>query len=206
MKKSCSTVPSFRKTQILYYLMYKKSSVSSDEVTHHSISLLFTIDPKITLTKILIKLSLHNGFLKEICILECSGAAIGYEIQNLSPNTMYIIQIAPCDIKRQYSWSNILPIKTRKVPKPDILYESEKLVHSLPVETRELINARNIKDWKEYVNCSYKCAKPKEIRKQALERTLTWANSIGVLGEVYDIDDNCFQGPFVLKMKQNRDR
>ena len=179
--------------------MIKKSLLKIEKVTHCSISLEWDIDPLISLTHIVLKLTKHCKPIEHLGTINISPEAIGYELISLLPNTLYEIQIAPCDNKRQYSWSNILICMTLKAPTYELYYPSEQLIAGDSLDSRELINSRNLKDWKEYVNCSYKCAKPKEIRKKILQRTIDWANAINQFEDIYDTADNCFQGPFVLK-------
>ena len=181
--------------------MIKKSVIQCDNVTHCSISILWEIDPQIGLSKIVLRLKKHSVPPEDFGLLEISANAIGYDFISLDPLTLYEIQIAPCDNKRQYSWSNLLICRTLKPPTYELFYSSEKLLTDLELEKKEIIDARNLKDWKEYVNCSYKFAKPKEIRNEIFKRTLVWADAVERFEDDYYLDRPYFQGPFVVRPK-----
>jgi hypothetical protein len=183
--------------------MIKKTILNTDKATHSSISLVWEIDPKIQIVCIILKLKKHNPP-EDLGSLKVSSKAIGYEITSLHPETLYEVQIAPCDAKRQYSWSNIIIAQTHKLPSHQLFYPSEKKFYDQSIGTVDIINARNLKDWKEYVYGSYKFARPKELRPKILERTLAWVNASDTLDNEYYINHSCSQGPFVLLSKSKK--
>lgn len=182
--------------------MYKKTQLDLIEVTATTISVEWSIDARINLTQILLKYKRTGSFGADSGTLKISSKAIGYDLLSLVPDSLYELQVAPCDSKRQYSWSNLLVVKTSKPKQYELFYDSEKVVKEIPVDTSEIIQARSVKDWGQYLSCGYKFARPKEIRGLVLKRTLQYVETLDRLDEEFDVKDNLFQGPFVVSYKK----
>lgn len=182
--------------------MYKKTQLNLIEVTATTISLEWSIDTRINLTQILLKYKRTGSYATDSGTIKISSKAIGYDLLSLVPDSLYELQVAPCDSRRQYSWSNLLVVKTLKPKQYELFYDSEKIIKEIPVETSEIIQARNIKDWEQYLSCGYKFARPKEIRGTILKRTLQYVESLDRLEEEFDVRDDLFQGPFVVSYKK----
>ena len=183
--------------------MYKKTQISLIEVTPTSISVEWSIDSRVNLTQILLKYQRTGSYGTDAGTLKISYKAIGYDLLSLSPDSLYEIQVAPCDPNRKYSWSNLLVVKTPKPKKFELFYDSEKIVKQVPVDTSEIIRARKLKDWDQYLYCGYKFARPKEIRATIVQRTLQYIESLDRLDQDFDTKDNLFQGPFVVSHKRS---
>ena len=181
--------------------MLNKTNIKFENVTHCSISLLWEIDARISLSHILLKLKKHSTPPEDLGTLRISPSAIGFDLISLSPSTLYEIQVAPCDNSRQFSWSNILVCMTLKPPVHDLYYPSEQHISDLRLGSKEILDSRNLKDWKAYVSCGYKFARPKELRTKIIQRTLNWADAVDRLEDHYSLDHSYFQGPFVLRPK-----
>lgn len=185
--------------------MYKKTQISLIEVTPTSISVEWSIDNRINLTQILLKYQRTGSYGTDAGTLKISSKAIGYDLLSLSPDSLYELQVAPCDSNRKYSWSNLLVVKTLKPKKFELFYDSEKVVKQIPINTNEIIQARKLKDWDQYRSCGYKFARPKEIRATVFKRTLQYVESLDRLDEEFDVKDTLFQGPFVVSHKRKSD-
>lgn len=181
--------------------MIKKTFLEFEKVTHCSISVIWEIDPQISPTSIVLRLKKHSTPPEDLGSVKLSGKAIGYDLLSLSPNTLYEIQVAPCNNSRQFSWSNLIVCKTLPTPVYDLFYKSEKVVHRAIPDSKEIIDARGLKGWNEYVSCGYKFARPKELRSEILKRIIARAEAISLLEDDFNLEDSYFQGPFVMRTK-----
>lgn len=180
--------------------MIKKTKIWTVEVTQTMISIEWEIDERIKVEKILLKF-VRNDDSDDAGTVEVDKLAVGYDLMRLVPDKIYRIEVAPCDGKRRYSWSEMLVVKTLSNLKYELFYPSEKALKQLPIDTKELIQSRKLKDWDSYLSCGYKFSRPRELRETFFHRTLTYIDSLNILESDYQLNDDMFQGPFVKSKK-----
>ena len=173
--------------------MLSLTKLGVESVTPSTIDLVWETDARIKVTEYRLNVKEHGG--KDLGTATISGSAIGYQVMGLRPDTMYELRIAPVSRERQFSWSFPVLCQTPKA-QPNIFVQSEKALIREAGNSRQVIMARKTRGWKDFVSNGYKVCRPPEQKDLRLQRTLLYAQSLEVFEELYDPDDDYFQGPF----------
>jgi len=178
--------------------MISYSRVCLVESKSNSLEVSWEVDSRINHTHLVLELSLPS---RTLCVFEISRRARSYLIENLVPNTTYILRIKPVREKKEFSWSYPFVFMTEKEQEPGLVALEKKIVESSG-ESVQVKQARKSRDWLDFISCSYKYSRPPSNRDLRLKRTMLWCNAIDAIEESgFSTGDNWFMGPMYKGFK-----
>lgn len=178
--------------------MIKYTQISLLQVTDQTVSFTWILDDRLKQTGLYLKCVVRE-MNKEMDVkaeLRIEGDIDAYCLENLRPNTIYEIKVAPV-LNRQFSFSYPLVVTTLIEEKPKLMVSSEELLSKHTTESRDIFLARKAKNWQDYIRSGYKVCKPSALADERVRRNLLLGKGFELFDEYgYDMSDDYFQGPF----------